>query len=436
MKHLAILLILAAALTITAVALWNGPDAENRARPSPSEPIRGQTISFPAHPVVRVNVTPNSGRRISIAIDGPYSVRNFRGRKTLSRRKRLNSTAAAATARGIRIGASVFASTDLEIVPASSPAIWVGDHQYRGCLRLKRQRDGTLLAVNVVALEDYVASVVNGETPAKFPMESRKAQAIVARSYALFEVQHRRGADFDVYADTRSQAYPGFQYRTQSGRRLAGESSASRRIAQSTFGLVCTHRGRLFHTYYSAVCGGRTIHGLEVFSDAGRPFASVECRWCRAAKRYRWSETVDRATVAKAIEKHFKSRGQRFGRLRSIQRHPQNAVGNMPRFSVSDGRVRYELTGADLRRMLGASRLPSTRFAIHLGGSRVTFRGQGHGHGVGLCQWGACGLAKAGRNVGQILRHYYRDIQVVRFHTLNTHRAARTASGGERAGKR
>lgn len=418
MKRAAALVILAGVLAAAATVVWRRPIGE-REEPLPTQQIPPRrAVAFPAEPRIRVNVSPRGGGPIEIAIDAPYTVRSLKTGRVLARQKRLPAAKVIPTRGGVRIGRQTFSTAEVEIVPAKSPAIWVGRHQYRGRLRLLRRRGNAVLAVNVLPLEDYVASVINGETPATFPPEARKAQAIVARTYALYEIEHSRAAAYDVFADSRSQAYPGFQYRTGGGRRLAGENTTSRKLAKSTQGLVCLHRGRLFHTYYSAVCGGETLHGSEVFTDAGRPFACVDCTWCRPAKRYRWDVTVETATLSKTLAAWFKTKRKRFGRLRGIWKKP-SASGRLPRYTVSDGRRRFELTGADLRKMLGSWRLPSTRFDVRLHGAKVSFRGRGHGHGVGLCQWGAAGLAKAGKSASAILRHYYRDIQIARFNTDN-----------------
>ena len=80
-----------------------------------------------------------------------------------------------------------------------------------------------MVVVNVVPLEDYVASVVDGEMPATFPEAARQAQAIVARTYVLYQIQTARVSPlFDVYATTRSQNYLGYQYRGRDGKRLCG----------------------------------------------------------------------------------------------------------------------------------------------------------------------------------------------------------------------
>src|SRR5207302_4392397 len=109
-------------------------------------------------------------------------------------------------------------------------AVWVEVHQYRGTVRIHRQSGNTVAAVNVLPLEDYVASVVDGEMPSAFPDEARKAQAIIARTYALYQRDVAEKASIaDLFASTRSQKYLGYQYR-DGGKLLAGESMASRKI--------------------------------------------------------------------------------------------------------------------------------------------------------------------------------------------------------------
>ena len=170
---------------------------------------------------------------------------------------------------GFRVGRRDFRGTSLEIEAERSPAIWVEDHLYRGRVRLFRQGANKMIVVNVVPLEDYVASVVDGEMPATFPEAARQAQAIVARTYVLFQTQSAHASPFyDVYATTRSQNYLGCQYRGRDGRRYAAESASSRRAAEQTAGMICLCDGKLFCTYYTAVCGGRTAGGSAVFDDA------------------------------------------------------------------------------------------------------------------------------------------------------------------------
>lgn len=365
-------------------------------------------------PLIRVNVTPSSGETVQIGVDGEFQILPVESSRVIGRGKRLERAAVTATATGIRIGKNLYPVSRLEIVPEKSPSVWVGRHQYRGTVRLFRRSGGSIVAVNVLPLEDYLASVVDSEMPVKFPTAARQAQALVARTYALYQMQ--ASADhpfFDVHATTQSQTYLGYQYRDQTNRRLAGESHNSREIVNRTRGMVCTYRGRIFCTYYSAVCGGRTTAGKNVFSDAAPPLQSVECQWCRDAQRYRWKVDYAKSEVESRLTQHFHSRVHPFGTLQTILPIQDSTETGNAAFDVGDGRYRYRVSSKELRRILPSSNLYSPNFSIHMSADRLIIEGRGHGHGVGLCQWGARGLALAGRNALQIIQYYYPGSNVV-----------------------
>lgn len=361
-------------------------------------------------PLVRVNVTPRNSKGLTLAVDGPYIVRDLKTKRVRLKRPNLDTVPLESAKRGIRIGERSFRSDGIEILVRKSPAIWIGRHQYRGSMRLHRDKAGKLVVVNVVPMEDYLASVVNGEMPAKFHIEARKAQVVVARTYARYRMQATRGFGlFDVYSDSRGQRYLGFQYRTTDGRRLAGETKQSRELVAKTKREVCRFKGRIFSPYYHAVCGGKTTAGKRVFSDSVAALQSVSCTWCRNAKRYRWRKTLSARELSATVKRILKKRKRSFGKLRSIT--PTQAPET---FTVSDGNVRETVTGRQLRNTFPPGTLPSPRFDVRFVGGRYIFTGRGHGHGVGLCQHGATGLATAGRSYREILRYYYRGVEIGR----------------------
>lgn len=364
-------------------------------------------------PRVRVNLTGGDVERVRLAVDGPYVVRPVDDERILGRGAKLEETDVRATSIGLRVGTEEYRSSRIEIVPEASPSVWLNGHKYRGTIRLFRRPGNEVLAVNAVPLEDYIASVVDSEMPAAFPDEARKAQAVVSRTYAIYQMNAVSSQSlFDVYASTRSQKYLGTEYRDGDGRRLAGESVNSRQMTSDTAGSVCTWQGRLFCTYYSAVCGGETTPGIEVFTDAAEPLKSVECTWCEPSEHYRWTTRVSRNEANTALKKYFSDTGKPFGKLAAI-RPAKSKTPAIPFFEVSDGRNRQSISSIALVRALPPSTLPSPRFEISTDKNDLVFEGRGHGHGVGLCQWGARGLAAAGRSWLEILEHYYPGSQVV-----------------------
>jgi len=305
---------------------------------------------------------------------------------------------------GFRIADQKFDSRQIEIVPESSPGIWIDEHLYRGRVRLTALANSRLVAVNIVPLEEYVASVVDSEMPAVFPADARRAQAVVARTYAVArQAATEKGADFDVYASERSQKYLGVEYRDATGRRLAGESASSRQSALDTQAVVLTENNRVFTSYYSAVCGGCTTIGTELFPDAASCHQSVVCNDCREGERYRWSTQMsvgDFRDVINALD-----RGK-LGTIRRVRMLTSPGKGQLAQFEVRDDRRAIELSGWDLRQGM-AGRLFSPHVTVRLVGDQVIIDGRGHGHGVGFCQWGARGQALNGRTWQQILRRYY-----------------------------
>src|SRR5258708_1511094 len=188
--------------------------------------------------------------------------------------------------------------------------------------------------------------------PAAFPDEARKAQAIVARTYALYQKQvAERAAVADLFASTRSQKYLGYQYR-EGGRLLAGESEAGRKIAHATRGKVCHYRGQVFCTYYCAVCGGNTVRGIDVFSDAAAPLVSVKCDFCREARLYRWTAEISKADLQKELEPWLREKGRKPGTLKTVSlARPSPSGSSLPEFDVTVDKQSLRISGPELRQI-------------------------------------------------------------------------------------
>ncbi|MCA9067816.1 MAG: SpoIID/LytB domain-containing protein [Planctomycetaceae bacterium] len=357
-------------------------------------------------PLIRVCLTSGPVSSLELQVDGPFTLQSIGSETPLMKGKVLKETRVQCVGQTIRVGRQTLRGTRLELIPQTSPTVWVNGHQYRGQLRIYRQPGGKLLPINVLPLEDYIASVVDSEMPVAFPAAARKAQAIVSRTYAIYQMRAQRSHPyFDVYSSTRSQNYLGYQYLSK-GRRLAGETKHGRQIADETAGLVCTHQGKVFCTYYSAVCGGRTTQGDLVFSDAAPPLKAVSCDWCREAKFYRWTEKFTKQTTTHKLASLL---GSSRKKLNSIRREDNKPLTPASSFAATNGEKQVSLSAVDLRRRLS---LPSNSFEVWEDSQHFLFQGRGHGHGVGLCQWGARGLALAGKTAAEILHYYYPGAQV------------------------
>ena len=366
-------------------------------------------------PLIRVNVTPGGSEHLQLAISGPYSIRavstsratsqprDSNSSRELSRGDSLSVARVEPAKNGLKIGRATFAVDRLEIVSQSAPSIRVNGHLYRGDVRLFKRTDGRVSAVNVLPIEEYLASVVDSEMPASFHEAARCAQAIIARTYARYQQAHADpAAVYDLLNSQRSQKYLGVEYTDSNGRRLAGESVSSRRAVADTRGIVLQYKARLFSAYYSAVCGGRTTDGTELFKDAAPVLKSVPCEWCRESKYFRWTADVSERDFLDGLQDL-----KPLTAITSIQQTAGPGDGVISRFRIVDGQQSLGVSGVELRERLPPGTLRSPHFSLTLNKHAVRVAGRGHGHGVGLCQWGANGQAHAGKSCFEIVRHYY-----------------------------
>lgn len=369
-----------------------------------------ESVEAPATsvPPVRVLLRGATQGVFQLRIDGPYRVVPPDDWRILAQGESLDSSEVIATAEGIKIGGRDFPLHRIVVEPIESGKLWLSDRRYRGRLLLLRRDSQHVSPINIVPLEDYLASVINGEMPEDFPRASREAQIIAARTYTLYQMKtFGAGRDFDVYDSARSQMYRGVEYLDQAGRRMLAETPASKRLARATQGVVLLYQDRIFCSYYSAVCGGHSIDGREVFRDATPPLLGVTCDNCREAFNYRWDRTVDRATFHAEVNEYLAKQGENVGRLLSVEVKDETPNA-LPKVTITGDEGSLVIDTDTLRRFAFESEsLPSPLFTIEAEGEQVRLVGHGWGHGVGLCQWGARHQANVGRTAAEILQHYY-----------------------------
>lgn len=265
------------------------------------------------------------------------------------------------------------------------------DRRYEAALSLEA-RDGELSVVATLALETYVAAVTASETEADIPFEALRAQAITARSYVL--------ASGKRHDEARACDLAHCQV-------LRGEGSArhlrrARDAARSTEGVVLRlPDGAIALAPFHASCGGHTAEPVAVFGAPDRTGAAAVPDRCPASP---WRAVVPRALVTAAASEVLGGPAQAEDLL--LDRDSSGAV-----VRVVDRASGRAARGDAFFRALGAragwGRVRSARFSMTLGGAQALLEGQGHGHGVGLCQAGAAWLARQGWSAEQLLAHYF-----------------------------
>lgn len=283
--------------------------------------------------------------------------------------------------------------------------------QYRGALRLLRQPLRTGTVINVVDIETYLVGVVSAELLSSFHEEAFRAQAIAARTYAWYQKRTKGvGRAWDVTATESSQVYMGLE--------REDEVPKAREAVRDTLGVVCTRTTpagpRIFCTYYSSTCGGSTQSAAALGrTDPVVPLAgNVMCTYCAHSPHFEWPGPValDKTEVTRRLRERF-PRFDRLGRIQRVDVVQATPAGRPVRFALTDAENRsLELAAEDFRLGLDPTgrRIRSTFFEIqNEEDTLVLTGGHGFGHGVGLCQYGADGLAQTGRSAAFILRFYY-----------------------------
>ncbi len=264
---------------------------------------------------------------------------------------------------------------------------------FRGKAEIAVDTDGKLVVINELSLEDYLKGVINREISSSWEIDAVMAQAIVARTYALYKKRDRTNKFYDLESSVLDQVYGGADT----------EDARVRYAVDNTKGMVLTYNDELVKPYYFSTCGGYTEDGNNVWGEAKPYLKMVRCKYCKNSPVFNWSTTLPLTKIENAL----RSAGYRIKGINSIKVLSQYESGRVKRLRISGESGTATLTGVDFRRIMGYDVIKSTMFNVSIEGSSAIFKGRGSGHGVGLCQWGAKGMAEAGYSYKEILEHYF-----------------------------
>jgi stage II sporulation protein D len=310
---------------------------------------------------------------------------------------------------GWHVGSLVLPRGELTLQPDHVGGIAIAGKAYRGRFRFVPDPSYSTPmrfdVINDVDVDGYLMSVITGEMPRTFADEAYKAQAIVARTYALYEARTTGvGQDFDLFDDTRSQVYAG----------LAAETDRSREAVAQTAGIVVAAgppgRERIFKAYFSACCGGIGQSAADAFGDPPSR-ELIEQRvgsLCNESPRFNWAPIeLSKAELTRRIRVWGARRGhaiKNMAPLANLEILQLNQFGRPVAFVLTDARGnRFRLSGEETRWACnadanGGPTLLSSFFKPINGPDTIRFAdGHGSGHGVGMCQW--CAQARAERGM-------------------------------------
>ena len=258
-----------------------------------------------------------------------------------------------------------------------------------GLVHLVRKGKG-FLVINQVDLEEYVKGVVPAEVNSAWHPEMLKAQAVAARTYALYQQMLSAAREYDVVATVQDQVYKGKN----------GIDAAVLRAVDETRGLVLTYQNAPIYAAFSSTAAGLTEDAMNVWSKEYPYLKGVECPFDLKSPYYQWKASFRLDN----LEQNLRQQGFSVGAIASMEPLSFSRGGRVAKLRVvhSDGELIFR--GEELRKAVGYTIVPSTQFTIDSIGQDIVLSGYGAGHAVGMCQWGAKELAELGYPFSTILR--------------------------------
>lgn len=284
---------------------------------------------------------------------------------------------------------------------------YVNDLEFSDPAELRQESNTGLLLVMETELEEYLLGVVSAEMGnGRQELEALKAQAVASRSYALTKIGAAPEAGYDIEAGVQHQAFNGSRE----------VPPLIQKAVEETWGQVLTCDGKVIAANFHSTCGGQTALPSEVWQalDERFPFLiSAKDDYCKISPRYSWQDTI---TAREMLDKLFPSQPQ--AKIRNIGILERSNSDRVQALKVSADCGDTVLYKDKIRSGLSASPVLSARFDLKIHRdeegfvSFVILEGSGYGHGVGLCQWGAIGMARAGKGYKNILKRFYSDISI------------------------
>jgi stage II sporulation protein D len=282
-------------------------------------------------------------------------------------------------------------------VTSDSPAIELENWKCRGFFAISAQPNG-LCVINHIPIEHYLYGVVPKEMPCGWAEEALKAQAIAARTYALYIKSKNSSKEYDLETTATTQAYGGYD----------AETVKTNKAVDATRDRVMTFNGRIIIAYFHANSAGHTEDAVNVWGVEIPYLKGVPDSFSANIPEGRWACFVPYETLRSRLNRN----GCEIGKIRNLKLLGKSLSGRVLNILVVSDQRTSLLTSNRFRIMIGGTDLKSTLFQCRPSGRGIIFEGRGYGHGVGMSQWGANRMAHEGFTCDHILKHYYHDIEI------------------------
>ncbi len=264
-------------------------------------------------------------------------------------------------------------------------------------IRVKRRENEK---IERIPLEEYIVGVLAGEMPINFEMEALKAQAVASRSYALKRIEYNKDKEYDVVDSVMNQVYLDNNYLKEAwGNNYVRNINKLRKVVNETIDEYLEYDNKVVDAMFFSTSNGYTEDSMNIFGFDCDYLKSVESPWDKEVSSAYMTTTMMNLT------EFYRNLNIPYSKNLNIEIEKRSSTNRILLLKINDS----EFKGTDVYNMLG---LRSTDFIIELQGDAVSITTKGYGHGVGMSQYGALGMAKAGYTYEQILKHYYQNTNI------------------------
>ena len=266
-------------------------------------------------------------------------------------------------------------------------------------------------------IDEYLYGVVSSEMPASFDIEALKAQAVVARTYTIYQAIHNNGKHekADICDDFNCcQAWISKDERLAKWDPAEAESNWNKIVqaVDSTKGKIVTYEGQPINAFFHANSGGVTESSLNIWGGIDYPYLkSVETAGEEGYTQYSSQVTLTHQELIDKIRTKYEDCEIDFTQADCIKILEYTTSGRIKTIKFGN----KEIAGTEARMLLG---LKSTNFTFSIDGQNITFTVTGYGHGVGMSQTGADALAKSGSKYEAIIKHFYTNVEITEVNSL------------------
>ena len=267
-------------------------------------------------------------------------------------------------------------------------------------IRVLRSKTQT---IEKVPFEEYIVGVLAGEMPIYFEEEALKAQAVASRSYALKRIEYNKNKNYDVVDNTNNQVYLDNDYLKKAwGTNYTKNINKIRKAVNATSCEYLDYNGTIVDAFFFSTSTGKTESVAEVFNISLPYLKSVSSTWDEKVS------PVFNDYYTFTLDNFYQKLGLNYNENLNIEVIETTSAGRIKKIKINN----VEFTGNKISTTFN---LRSTSFTINKEGNKINITTTGYGHGVGMSQYGAQGMANEGYKYDEILKHYYSGVKIKKY---------------------